>query len=31
VLAVDNFYPYHRWGGEVHCGTNATRRPSVSR
>ena len=31
VLAVDNFYPYHRWGGEVHCGTNATRRPSVTR
>jgi protein-arginine deiminase len=29
VRAVDNFYPYHRWGGEVHCGTNATRRPAV--
>jgi len=27
VVAVDNFYPYHRWGGEVHCGTNATRKP----
>jgi protein-arginine deiminase len=27
VVAVDNFYPYHRWAGEVHCGTNATRRP----
>ena len=31
VLAVDNFYPYHRHGGEVHCGTNATRRPAVAR
>ena len=29
VVAVDNFYPYHRWGGEVHCGTNATRWPAV--
>jgi protein-arginine deiminase len=29
VLAVDDFYPYHRWLGEVHCGTNATRRPPV--
>jgi len=29
VRAVDNFYPYHRWGGEIHCGTNATRRPAV--
>lgn len=27
VRPVDNFYPYHRHGGEVHCGTNATRRP----
>ena len=25
VVAVDNFYPYHRFLGEVHCGTNATR------
>ena len=29
VVAIDNFYPYHRYGGEVHCGTNATRRPSA--
>jgi protein-arginine deiminase len=28
VVAVDNFDSYHRWAGEVHCGTNATRRPS---
>jgi protein-arginine deiminase len=28
VVAVDNFYPYHRFLGEVHCGTNATRRTS---
>jgi protein-arginine deiminase len=28
VRAVDNFYPYHRYGGEIHCGTNATRRPA---
>jgi protein-arginine deiminase len=25
VRPVDDFYPYHRYGGEVHCGTNATR------
>jgi protein-arginine deiminase len=31
VRAIDNFYPYHRYGGEVHCGTNATRRPLVAR
>ncbi len=31
VVAVDNFYPYHRWAGEVHCGTNATRRPPRTR
>jgi protein-arginine deiminase len=31
VLSVDDFYPYHRHGGEVHCGTNATRRPAVAR
>ncbi len=29
VWAVDNFYPYHRFGGEVHCGTNAMRRPAT--
>jgi protein-arginine deiminase len=27
VIPLDCFYPYHRWGGEIHCGTNATRRP----
>jgi protein-arginine deiminase len=31
VVAVDDFYPYHRYAGEVHCGTNATRRPGTSR
>jgi hypothetical protein len=31
VLAVDNFFPYHRDLGEVHCGTNATRRPAIAR
>jgi protein-arginine deiminase len=31
VVAIDDFYPYHRYGGEVHCGTNATHHPSVSR
>jgi protein-arginine deiminase len=25
VVTLDCFYPYHRWGGEIHCGTNATR------
>jgi protein-arginine deiminase len=28
VVPLDCFYPYHRWGGEIHCGTNAVRRPS---
>jgi protein-arginine deiminase len=28
VVPVDCFYPYHRWGGEIHCGTNAVRLPS---
>jgi protein-arginine deiminase len=27
VVPLDCFYPYHRGGGEIHCGTNATRRP----
>jgi len=27
VEFVDNWYPYHVWSGEVHCGTNATRLP----
>jgi hypothetical protein len=31
VLSIDDSYPYHRHGGEVHCGTNATRRPAVAR
>lgn len=30
VEAIDDFYPYHRYGGEVHCGTNATRHPPVT-
>jgi len=25
VVPLDCFYPYHRGGGEIHCGTNATR------
>ena len=25
VAPLDCFYPYHRWGGEIHCGTNAAR------
>lgn len=28
VLPLDGFHPYHRGGGEIHCGTNATRRRS---
>ena len=31
VVAIDDFYPYHRYGGEVHCGTNATRHLPVNR
>jgi protein-arginine deiminase len=31
VAAIDDFYPYHRYGGETHCGTNATRRPPATR
>jgi protein-arginine deiminase len=27
VVPLDCFYPYHRGGGEIHCGTNATRKP----
>lgn len=26
VIPLDCFEPYHRGGGEIHCGTNATRR-----
>jgi protein-arginine deiminase len=29
VVPLDCFYPYHRWGGEIHCGTNATRRRTL--
>jgi protein-arginine deiminase len=31
VMAVDDFFPYHRYLGEVHCGTNATRRSAIVR
>ncbi len=31
IVAIDDFYPYHRFAGEVHCGTNATRLPVASR
>ncbi|MBI3819410.1 MAG: hypothetical protein HY286_12010 [Planctomycetes bacterium] len=27
VRPIDDDVPYHRWLGEVHCGTNATRAP----
>ena len=27
---VDNWYPYHQWLGEVHCGTNAVRTPPAT-
>ncbi|MHC5211059.1 MAG: protein-arginine deiminase family protein [Planctomycetota bacterium] len=27
VDLVDDWYPYHEWWGEVHCGTNARRDP----
>ena len=27
---VDDWYPYHEWLGEVHCGTNAVRTPSAT-
>jgi len=27
---VDDWYPYHEWWGEVHCGTNAVRTPSAT-
>lgn len=29
VVPLDCFDPYHRWGGEIHCGTNATRRGAL--
>lgn len=29
VRAIDDFDPYHLGGGEVHCGTNAARRPAI--
>ena len=28
VVFVDNWYPYHKWSGEIHCGTNARRLPT---
>lgn len=28
VIFIDNWYPYHKWSGEVHCGTNARRVPT---
>ncbi len=31
IAVIDDFSPYHRYGGEVHCGTNATRRPVTPR
>jgi protein-arginine deiminase len=30
VEFVDDWYPYHEWWGEVHCGTNATRDPPAT-
>ncbi|MHC4845540.1 MAG: protein-arginine deiminase family protein [Planctomycetota bacterium] len=27
---VDDWYPYHEWWGEVHCGTNAVRDPPAT-
>lgn len=27
VAFVNDWYPYHCWEGEIHCGTNALRRP----
>jgi len=27
---IDNWYPYHQWLGEVHCGTNAIRTPDAT-
>jgi len=29
VHFVDNWYPYHSWSGEIHCGTNARRLPAT--
>jgi len=29
VELVDDWYPYHSWAGEVHCGTNAVRTPAA--
>jgi len=30
VVPLDCFDPYHRGGGEIHCGTNATRRRTLT-
>jgi len=30
VDLVDDWYPYHEWWGEVHCGTNAVRDPPTT-
>ena len=30
VLPLDCFDPYHRGGGEIHCGTNAARRRALT-
>jgi protein-arginine deiminase len=27
---VDDWFPYHEWSGEVHCGTNAVRTPPAT-
>jgi len=29
VVPLDCFDPYHRWGGEIHCGTNAAPRRAI--
>lgn len=31
LLFVDDWYVYHLGGGEVHCGTNQTRSPALSK
>lgn len=31
IVPVDDFYPYHAAAGEVHCGTNVTRRVPAGR
>lgn len=29
VSYIDNWYSHHKWGGEVHCGTNTRRNASI--